>query len=344
MSSNRYEYWRVGLGRSPTSRSPGVGAGGFRVVWLQERPIPRRCATCTRCRSSWPAELGLPGLLGLALLVGGVRSPPGGRCAATPPRRPAPAPRWPTWPLHASIDWDWQLPAVTLPALVLAGGLVALGESARAGRAAAARSSRPPREPPDRARARTRAAAPTPRGCRARAARRPRAPPTPRRAGRGAGQEREAHVGRRVGVEQPRGARSSSAVPPRRSAAATPRAPGAARRAPSRQPRQHQHGDRPHRDAGRHQSSSAIRGASRLEDPHREHADQHEERGRDSSPGAARRRGRPGASGSITHLRASSNSGASGFSRARPAALRHELDRVQHRGRVEERGRRATSR
>jgi hypothetical protein len=32
------------------------------------------------------------------------------------------------WALHASIDWDWQIPAVTLPALVLAGGLVAAGE------------------------------------------------------------------------------------------------------------------------------------------------------------------------------------------------------------------------
>ena len=28
------------------------------------------------------------------------------------------------WFLHASIDWDWQLPAVTLPAVVLAGALI----------------------------------------------------------------------------------------------------------------------------------------------------------------------------------------------------------------------------
>jgi len=33
------------------------------------------------------------------------------------------------WFLHASIDWDWQLPAVTLPAIVLAGALLALSES-----------------------------------------------------------------------------------------------------------------------------------------------------------------------------------------------------------------------
>ena len=41
-----------------------------------------------------------------------------------------------SWFLHASIDWDWQLPAVTLPAIVLAGALIAIAEdpSADAGR------------------------------------------------------------------------------------------------------------------------------------------------------------------------------------------------------------------
>jgi hypothetical protein len=33
------------------------------------------------------------------------------------------------WLVHASIDWDWQLPAVTLPAIALAGALIALAEA-----------------------------------------------------------------------------------------------------------------------------------------------------------------------------------------------------------------------
>src|SRR3712207_5571742 len=41
------------------------------------------------------------------------------------------------WLLHASIDWDLQVPAVTLPAIVLAGALVAASE-----RSAARRSER----------------------------------------------------------------------------------------------------------------------------------------------------------------------------------------------------------
>jgi len=32
------------------------------------------------------------------------------------------------WLLHSSIDWDWEMPAVTLPALVLAGALIAASE------------------------------------------------------------------------------------------------------------------------------------------------------------------------------------------------------------------------
>ena len=75
------------------------------------------------------AELGIVGLIAFAMLVGGVaaaaaqalRRSPGaaaGACAATL-----------VWLLHASFDWDWQLPAVSLPAVVLAGALIVLAEA-----------------------------------------------------------------------------------------------------------------------------------------------------------------------------------------------------------------------
>jgi hypothetical protein len=34
------------------------------------------------------------------------------------------------WLLHASLDWDWEMPAVTLVAVVLAGMLVARADTA----------------------------------------------------------------------------------------------------------------------------------------------------------------------------------------------------------------------
>ena len=51
------------------------------------------------------------------------------------------------WLLHATIDWDWQLPAVTLPALVLAGGLLAAAEQRLPGAAPADWVSATEREP-----------------------------------------------------------------------------------------------------------------------------------------------------------------------------------------------------
>ena len=75
------------------------------------------------------AELGLVGLVALAMLIGGValaaRRALRARHRA---RRPGPAAALLVWFLHASIDWDWQLPAVSLPAIVLAGALIVLAE------------------------------------------------------------------------------------------------------------------------------------------------------------------------------------------------------------------------
>ena len=32
------------------------------------------------------------------------------------------------WALHSAIDWDWEMPAVTLVAVVLAGALIAAAD------------------------------------------------------------------------------------------------------------------------------------------------------------------------------------------------------------------------
>ena len=34
------------------------------------------------------------------------------------------------WAVHAGLDWDWEMPAVTLPVLILLGALIARGEEA----------------------------------------------------------------------------------------------------------------------------------------------------------------------------------------------------------------------
>jgi len=129
ISSNRYEYWRVGVEAFERRPLTGLGSAGFRVEWLRERDIPEAVKDAHSLEIEIAAELGLAGLLALVLMVGGValaarqalaRSPAAaaGCCAAAL-----------AWFLHSSIDWNWQLPAVSLPAMVLAGALVAHAEA-----------------------------------------------------------------------------------------------------------------------------------------------------------------------------------------------------------------------
>jgi hypothetical protein len=132
VSSNRYEYWRVGLNAFADHPVQGLGAAGFRVEWLKQRHIAEGVRDVHSLEFEMAAELGLVGLLAFAAMVAGVvlaarralarhRALAAGPCAALL-----------AWFLHASIDWDWQLAAVSLPAITLAGALVVLAEAAPA--------------------------------------------------------------------------------------------------------------------------------------------------------------------------------------------------------------------
>jgi O-antigen ligase len=77
-------------------------------------------------------ELGLPGLALLTLFLGGVGAGARQALRAGSPLAPAACAVCAAWLLHASFDWDWQMPAVTLPALILASSLLAGGELGQA--------------------------------------------------------------------------------------------------------------------------------------------------------------------------------------------------------------------
>ena len=128
VSSNRYEYWRVALDAFRDDPLIGTGSGGFRVVWLQERPIRETVRDTHSLEFEVAAELGLVGLLALALMCGGVAVTARRALAGHGPLAAGAAAALVVWFLHASIDWDWEMPAVTLPALVLAGLLITQAE------------------------------------------------------------------------------------------------------------------------------------------------------------------------------------------------------------------------
>jgi hypothetical protein len=127
-SSNRYEYWRIGLdafGRKPLT---GLGAAGFRVEWLRKRTITEAVRDAHSVEVEVAAELGLPGLVAFALMIAGMVLATRRALRARAAAAAGPAAALSIWFLHASIDWDWQLPAVSLPAIVLAGALIVIAE------------------------------------------------------------------------------------------------------------------------------------------------------------------------------------------------------------------------
>jgi O-Antigen ligase len=128
LKSRRYDYWRIGVDTFAQHPLGGVGAAGFRVVWLQERPVQEGALDVHSLPLEMAAELGIVGLLGLALLLAGAclaardalrrdRTLLAGAAAAAT-----------VWLLHATIDWDWQIPAVTLPVVVAVGALIGASE------------------------------------------------------------------------------------------------------------------------------------------------------------------------------------------------------------------------
>jgi O-antigen ligase len=122
--SNRYEYWRVAAGSFAANPLLGVGSGGFQVEWLRERRFEESVRDAHSLYLETAAELGFAGLAALLVMLGGVAA--AARRAAAPGATAACA----AWALHAGLDWDWEMPALTVTALVLAAALCAAAEPA----------------------------------------------------------------------------------------------------------------------------------------------------------------------------------------------------------------------
>jgi O-Antigen ligase len=124
LGSNRYDYWEVALDAWADDPLRGSGIAGFRVDWLRDREIDEPVRDAHSLYLETAAELGVVGLLLLGLFVGGVAT-----AAAAAVRRErevvaGAVAALSAFAVHAAIDWDWELPAVALPALVLAGVLL----------------------------------------------------------------------------------------------------------------------------------------------------------------------------------------------------------------------------
>jgi hypothetical protein len=129
VQSNRYAYWKVAVRSFADHPLAGAGSGGFQAEWLRERPFREPVRDAHSLYLETPAELGLVGLALVLALIGSVAV---AARRATPAHAGAVA-ALAAFGLHAGVDWDWEMPALTMAALVLAG--LVLSRSERRGAA-----------------------------------------------------------------------------------------------------------------------------------------------------------------------------------------------------------------
>ena len=121
--SNRSAYWRVAAEVFAEHPLNGIGSGSFGVEWLQRREIAEAVRDAHSLYLETAAELGLVGLARAG------RAPRRHR-PRRPQRRanPRAVAALAAFALHAGLDWDWELPALSLVAILLAARVIAAQE------------------------------------------------------------------------------------------------------------------------------------------------------------------------------------------------------------------------
>jgi O-antigen ligase len=121
-NNGRIPQWKVALEAFDAEPLHGEGAGTYQLIWAQHRPYR---FTVIDAHSLYVEVLGELGIVGFALLVGAllaigvglarrIRGEAGQAYAALLVLALV-------WAAHAGIDWDWEMPAVSLWLFALAG-------------------------------------------------------------------------------------------------------------------------------------------------------------------------------------------------------------------------------
>jgi O-antigen ligase len=136
--SSRAQYWHVAWRDVEAHPWLGSGAGSFQRHWLRSRPAE---LPVLDAHSLYLETLAEVGPVGLGLLWALLALPIAAAVVAR--RQPVAAPAlagYTAYLVHAAQDWDWELPAVTLAAVVSAAALLVL--AAREPRPTLGRSAR----------------------------------------------------------------------------------------------------------------------------------------------------------------------------------------------------------
>lgn len=130
-SANRgiVDNWRVALDGFEDEPLHGQGAGSYETWWYANRPARQASYNVTDAHSLYAEVLGELGIVGFALLAVLIVAV---LVALVPfrrgPNRPLYAVLFATalaWVAHAGVDWDWEMPAVTVTFIALGGAALA---------------------------------------------------------------------------------------------------------------------------------------------------------------------------------------------------------------------------
>jgi hypothetical protein len=132
----RYQFWEAAVDAAREKPLTGIGPGSYEFWWAKNGSLPWFVRNAHSLYMETLAELGV---VGLALVLGFLAFVlAAGVQAARRVRYHAPAGAAATAALaafatSAALDWIWQVPAVPVAFLVLAGALVSAGARARSG-------------------------------------------------------------------------------------------------------------------------------------------------------------------------------------------------------------------
>ena len=131
VESNRGDFWQVAVHAFEHHPVRGLGAGGYRVAWLSERRINYNVNDAHSLYLQTLAELGLVGGAALIALFAGVFFAARAARRSDPNLCVGPIAVLAMWAVHAALDWDWEMPALTLVAMLAAGVVVACAERSK---------------------------------------------------------------------------------------------------------------------------------------------------------------------------------------------------------------------
>ena len=129
IDSNRYRYWQVAVESWADHPLIGLGSGGFLVEWRKQRDRVDESADAHSLYVETAAELGAIGLGALLLFLAGVGAAAVRLYRRDPGAATGLAAGLAAWAIHTGLDWNWEMPAVTLQALLLAAAAVAWSEA-----------------------------------------------------------------------------------------------------------------------------------------------------------------------------------------------------------------------